>query len=510
MMSRMRESGIHYGVELDFPDYLRDESRRFGSAESISFPVSVRDIQDHLAYVRSKTEPVTVQGARTGITAGAVPEGGHILSLSRMKEIVSIRAGESPLVVVQPGLSLAELRTAVREETGGKWFFPPDPTETSASVGGMIACNASGARSFYYGPSRRYVTGLRVMLVDGSSLVLQRGVNRSNNRSFEIATESGQKIRGLLPSYRLPAVKNASGYYVQNDMDLIDLFVGSEGTLGIVCEAELRLIPNPAVQFGLLAFLPTEQSALALVRQVREHNRARPRQGGLVAIEFFDHGALDLVRAEPTAVELGLPDCRGPALYFEYHGDGEDFLENRAGELGQSLEQGGADLDNSWLATSEKEMERLKAFRHAVPEAVNRAVGERKKTAPEITKLGTDLAVPDDHLDEMMALYREGLEGLGLEHVIFGHIGDNHLHVNILPRDADEYEAGRKLYHEWTRAAVRMGGTVSAEHGIGKLKREMLEEMYGPKAIEEMKQLKSCFDPPGLLNRGNLFKEPIS
>jgi D-lactate dehydrogenase (cytochrome) len=503
----MEESGIHYRVEQDFPDYLRDESRRSGSAESISFPTSDHDIQEHLAYVRTRKEPVTLQGARTGITGGAVPEGGHILTLARMKDIVSIRTGESPSVVVQPGLSLAELRTAVRDETHGKWFFPPDPTETSASVGGMIACNASGARSFYYGPFRRYVTALRVMLIDGSSLLLPRGANRSHNRSFEITTESGGKIRGLLPSYRLPSVKNASGYYVQDQMDLVDLFVGSEGTLGVIYEAELRLVPTPPVQFGLLAFLPTEKTALAIVSQTREKARGRPGQSGLVAIEYFDHGALDLVRTQPATVELGLPDTTGPALYFEYHGDGQDFLENRVSELGESLEQGGANLDDAWLASGEKEMERLKNFRHAVPEAVNRAIGERRKRASEITKLGTDLAVPDDHLEEIMALYREGLERLGLEHVIFGHIGDNHLHVNILPNQADDYYKGRRLYQDWSRAVVRMGGTVSAEHGIGKLKREMLKEMYGPGGIEEMRQLKRCFDPSGLLNRGNLFKE---
>ncbi len=506
----MRELGIHDRVEQEFPDYLRDESRRVGSAESISFPTSASEIREHLAYVRAQEEPVTVQGARTGITAGAVPEGGHVLSLSRMKQIVSIRVGESASVVVQPGLSLAELRTAVREETRGTLFFPPDPTETSASVGGMISCNASGARSFFYGPFRRYVTALRVMLVDGSSLVLRRGISRAHKRRFEITTESGQNLRSSLPSYRLPAVKNASGYYVADEMDLVDLFVGAEGTLGIVYEAELRLLPNPPVQFGLLACLPDEESALAVVKQVRQRDRALPEQGGLVAIEFFDHGALDLVQDEPAALDLGHRQCEGPALYFEYHGAGDDFVENRVSGLGQSLEEHGADLDNAWLASGDREMERLKAFRHAVPEAVNREIGERKKAAPDITKLGTDLAVPDDHLGAIMALYREGLARLGLEHVIFGHIGDNHLHVNILPRSADEYERGKTLYRAWTRAALRMGGTVSAEHGVGKLKRDMLEEMYGPPAIEEMRQLKNCFDPLGLLNRGNLFKEPLT
>lgn len=505
----MNDTGIHDRVAQDFPDYLRDESRRSGWADSISFPVSICQLRDHLASVRSRTEPVTLQGARTGITAGAVPEGGHILNLSRMKDILSIRVGETPSVVVQPGLSLAELTAAVRDEMHGKWFFPPDPTEASASVGGMIACSASGARSFHYGPFRRYVMGLKVMLSDGSILHLRRGVDRSYNRGFRLNTESGQIVSGLLPSYRLPNVKNASGYYVQEPMDLLDLFVGAEGTLGIVFEAELRLIPNPPIQFSLLAFLPTEKSAFALVRRVRGQARERAAQEGLVAVEFFDQAALSLVRADPDGMEVAIPDCAGPAVYFEYQGDGETFLDDRVNELAQDLEENGADLDHSWLATSEKEMERLRAFRHAVPEAVNRTIAERKRSAPEITKLGTDLAVPDEHLDEIMALYRVGLERLELQHVIFGHIGDNHLHVNILPRSAEEYEQGRQLYREWAHAVVQMCGTVSAEHGIGKLKRDMLEDMYGPPAIQEMRQLKKCFDPLGLLNRGNLFKEPL-
>ena len=170
------------------------------------------------------------------------------------------------------------------------------------------------------------------------------------------------------------------------------------------------------------------------------------------------------------------------------------------------MEAGGADLDDTWFADGEREIERFKGIRHAVPEAVNMLIGRRRRNISGLTKLGTDLAVPDDCLRRVMEMYHRDLQKAGLEYVIFGHIGNNHLHVNILPRTPDDYRLGKSLYLEWAREVVAMGGTVSAEHGIGKLKREMLEIMYGKNGIEQMRRIKALFDPRFLLNRGNLFE----
>jgi len=168
------------------------------------------------------------------------------------------------------------------------------------------------------------------------------------------------------------------------------------------------------------------------------------------------------------------------------------------------LAQGG-DEDATWLAGDARELEKLKAFRHAVPEAVNLLIDERRRKEPSLTKLGTDLAVPDASLEDVLRLYRATLADTSLEYVMFGHIGDNHVHVNIIPNSAAEYELGRELYGEWARAVMRMGGTVSAEHGIGKLKKSLLRQMYGEEGIREMMRVKQAFDPADLLNRGNLF-----
>jgi D-lactate dehydrogenase (cytochrome) len=484
------------GGNIDLTEYLRDESHYTGWAESISFPASEQEAREHLAEARASGKLVTVQGARTGITGGAVPEGGHILNLSKMRRVVSAR---QDLVSVEPGLALSELRAAVREHTAGRFFFPPDPTETSASIGGMISCNASGACSLAYGPIRRYVERLRVILADGSVVEVRRGLHRARGRRFEIFTDSGTRISGEVPSYVMPSVKNAAGYAAGENLEMVDLFIAAEGTLGVIVGADLKLLPSPAAQLAILAFLPGDTSALNLVEAIRG--------SGAAAVEFFDRKTISLLRqyVAPGTPRPDLPPQAISAVYVEYHGATESLLEQRLVELCDCIERSGGSADDAWLASGDREMERMKQFRHAVPEAVNQWVAEQKKIEPSLTKLGTDLAVPDVHLRRVMALYWEGLERAGLPYVIFGHIGNNHLHVNILPRSRQEYERGRELYGQWAASVVQMGGTVSAEHGIGKLKREFLRRMFGDAGIAEMRRLRAAFDPRGTLNRGNLF-----
>jgi D-lactate dehydrogenase (cytochrome) len=173
--------------------------------------------------------------------------------------------------------------------------------------------------------------------------------------------------------------------------------------------------------------------------------------------------------------------------------------------MSEAMTDCGGDGDATWICSDEREMERLKDFRHAVPESVNLLIDEKRKKEPGLTKLGTDLAVPDEMLEEVIALYHKGLEEQKLEYVMFGHIGNNHVHVNIIPNTLEEYDRGKALYLQWAHEVVIMGGTVSAEHGIGKLKKALLKEMYGADGIRQMQDLKRLFDPDGLLNPGNLF-----
>jgi len=513
-------------VQREYPDYLRDESRRVGRAETISFPRSEAELQSHVRHAAQSSMPITIQGGRTGIAAGAVPERGHVINLSRMTRVRGLRRDARTgdfLLTAEPGLLLSALRERLAKKefdaegwpaeslraladlrAAGEYFFSPDPTETSATIGGMAACNASGARSYFFKATRRYVERLHVVLADGSRLALERGREKCRGRLFSAVTDEGRRIEGQVPGYRMPAVKNASGYFAEDDMDLADLFIGAEGTLGVISEVEVRLLPAPAAAWGVMAFFPAEEPALAFAEALRAPPIAP------VAIEFFDRGALNLLRRQretnPAFKEIpAMPAEDHTAIYVEFFGDSNDAVENEVSVMADRLTEAGGDMDATWLAAEHAALNRLKDFRHAVPEAVNLTIDERRKREPGLTKLGTDLSVPDAFLRQILARYHGDLGRAGLEYVVFGHIGNSHLHVNIIPRTMAEYRHGKALCLEWARAVVSMGGSVSAEHGIGKLKTDLLREMYGERGIAEMKALKKAFDPAGLLNPGNLF-----
>jgi D-lactate dehydrogenase (cytochrome) len=513
-------------VARNFPDGLRDESRRTGTADGIAFPTTADEVCALLRHAAEQGLQVTIQGARTGIAAGAVPDGGLVLSLARMDRIldVALDAAGSARVRVQPGVTLSALRAfldgastdtsgwpetrlaALQRLRAGRWMFTPDPTESSASLGGMVACNASGACSFAYGATRAHVQALTVALADGDLLDLERGVQRAAGRAFRVTTRRGRVLAGRVPAYSLPGVKNAAGYHAAPDMDLVDLFIGSEGTLGAIVEIVLTLRPGLPVVLGVVCFLPDEACALDLVEWVRHPAR---RGGGArpVAIEYFDQGVLGLLRqARASGAHLPqLKDGWNQAVYVEYALADDDAAEACSADLAQWLAAHGGSAEDTWATLDKGGMQRIKEFRHAAPEQVNRRIGERQLRHPGLTKLGTDLSVPDAFLRPVMAMYRRDLAEAGLEYVVFGHIGDNHVHVNILPRDMQEYAQGKALYESWAQQVVVWGGSVSAEHGIGKLKVSLLRVMYGTEGIAEMRALKRVLDPEGRLNAGNLF-----
>ncbi|HRT04901.1 MAG TPA: FAD-binding oxidoreductase [Kiritimatiellia bacterium] len=480
-------------------DYLRDESRRVGRADRIAFPRTEAEVVAALAEAREQKLPVTTQGARTGVTGGAVPEGGLVLNLAHMDKILSAENGE---LRVQPGATLAAIRAAVPPG----FYFAPDPTEPSASIGGMISCNSSGALSFLHGPTRNHVLGLRVALFNGDVVDLRRGRDQTAGLRFQLGSVAGE-----LPPLRRPAVKNAAGYFVDPDMDLVDLFVGAEGTLGVVTEATLRLLPAPGAVWGLMAFLPSTAAVVGFVDALRQGAGDRGQEtAALAALEYFDARCLaflnehaDELASKGIAVP-NLPDGSA-CVYAEWHASDAAAAEAAVMAAAERLPEFGADPDACILADNPHDLEKLKLFRHSAPEMVNSAIDERRKIHPGLVKLGTDMSVPDARLADVLALYETDLAATDLEYLIFGHIGANHLHVNILPRHPADYDAGRALYARWAAQVIAWGGSISAEHGIGKLKRDLFRQMAGDAALAQMRALKKCFDPAGLLNPGTLL-----
>ena len=194
-------------------------------------------------------------------------------------------------------------------------------------------------------------------------------------------------------------------------------------------------------------------------------------------------------------------------MFFEFS-YAEEQMEEMVMGLEEVLNKHNTSSESSWAGLDWTELEKMKAVRHFVPETVNGIIAQRKAEYHEVHKIGTDMAVPDEALRDYLKYYRSVLEEQGMEYVIFGHIGNNHLHCNMLPRNNEEVEQGMNNYMTFAKRAIEVGGTVAAEHGIGKLKRAFLEAMYGDAGIEEMQALKRALDPQWLINRGTMIAVP--
>ena len=515
----------------EYADYLFDESRTMGRAEYIAFPSCEEEICEAVRWCAEHRVPLTAQGALTGLAGGASPAGGLILNLQRMNRILGLRKAENGMYIlrIQPGLRLSQLRRALalktfdvsgwdetsldtlRDIRPGQLFFPPDPTEPTASIGGMASCNACGARSVLYGCTRAHIHGLRAVLADGRVTALRRGRDRADGLKIRLPLTDGSFFDAELPDFETPPIKDA-GYYLRRDMDLADLFIGSQGTLGIISELELELMPAPKHLWGMTAFFPEDENALAYVRALKGHPDPGVTRFGYRAasIEFFDRNALNMVMRQKQVTPAfrrlpDIPDDGRCAVYAEFNGDDPAEMVPILHALAVLLKETGGDPDSTWVARDPLELEQLLFFRHSVPETIDLIVEQNRKNEPCITILSTDMAVDDDHFDELYHIYRHDLSGSGLPWVIFGHIGENHVHPNILARNRAEYEQGHAIFEKWAADVHRMGGSISAEHGAGKIKRRLALIMYGPDRMRSLVMLKHAFDPSGLLGPGNIL-----
>ncbi len=491
----------------ELQNYLSDASNMPGGhAEKLFVPETAEEISGILRDANGSKIPVTISGARTGTVGGAVPFGGYVISLEKLNKIKSIDK-ESMTAVVEPGVILSDLQKAVDAE---RLFYPPDPTEWSCQMGGTVATNASGSRSFKYGATREYVNALEVVLSDGDRLRIRRGeVVSSSGEPVVLERESGRTINIKVPTYVRPGVrKNVSGFFNSRPLDAIDLFIGSEGTLGVVTEIELSLLPKPEGFISGIVFFSEEDDLLAFVDEAKScafssrKNPVATAPGSdldATLIEYFDRRALEFISEKFPETPSGMAG----AIFFEQEttAENEDELLETWNEL---LEKHNADVDRSWFATSEQDREKMRAFRHALPVSVNDRVVRNKQK-----KIGTDMAVPDEKFPGFLKYQKEMLDASGIEYVIFGHIGDCHLHANLLPENEKEAERSRHMYGRFIAQAIMLGGCVSAEHGIGKLKRKYLDAMMGERYIHEMAEIKKALDPNGVLGRGNMFDEKV-
>jgi D-lactate dehydrogenase (cytochrome) len=487
----------------EIQSFLSDASNMpGGNARCVLFPETTEEVAAALANASRKRTPMTVSGGGTGVVGGRVPFGGSVLSTDRLNRIgCIIREEGGGRATAGAGVVLADFERAVSERG---LFYPPDPTERSCYLGGTVATNASGARTFKYGATRNYILRLKVALATGDIVDLSRGQYRAHADGYlRIPLAGGRMLRAPIPTYSMARTrKNASGYFAEPGMDAVDLFVGSEGTLGVVTEVETALLPRPENVLCGIVFFDREDDLLAFVGDVRALSFQTRRKGdssGLdaSALEYFDRESLTLLRQSYPRI----PQSSEAALFFEQETN-QEIEDSEMSLWLEMLERHRARLADSWFATNQRDRQEMREFRHRLPVFVNEWLARHGQR-----KVSTDMAVPDGEFAGMLSFYKETLRPAGLRYVIFGHIGDNHVHVNIMPENESQTQTARDVYGRFVRRAVSVGGAVSAEHGIGKIKREYLRLMYSEHHLLEMAALKRAFDPACILGRGNIFSE---
>ena len=458
--------------------YLKDASNYSGgTATEVLIPENLVEIAE---FLKNDSRPVTIAGAGTGLNASRIPSEGVIISLERFDEIETVKNGE---VWLGPAATLAELQEHLKNSG---WFYPPNPTETNASIGGTLATNASGSRSYKYGVTRDFIQAVECILADGRKVLLKRG----HKISDPLCMDDGSKINFPEIVYTSPNCKNTAGYFVQPGMDWLDLFIGSDGTLGVFVRICLKLISQPTTFLSGVLFFTKEESCWELTSEIKSESSVSP-----CSLEYFDRFSLDILREKFPNIPLKAQ----AALFFEEDVSAQENYNAKFDNWIKFLTEKDILLNDSWFSQNENDNATFHDFRHQIPVMVN-----EKNSRAGREKIGTDMAVSDKYFMEMMNFYEKTLSNTGIPYVIFGHLGDNHLHINLLPQP-DQKELALLLYDEIARKIISWNGTVAAEHGIGKKKKKYFYEMVGKKSIEELKAIKNILDPQMRLGRGNIF-----
>lgn len=517
-------------VQVDgIEDYLHDESRFQGHAFGVVRIRKERDVIDILALANEWRVPLTVVSGKTSLTGAAAPLGGVVLDLKGLNAIDP----DDP-AAVQPGVILSEYKSHIQ---ASGFFYPPDPTsEDSCTIGGNVACNASGALSYSYGPTRDYILGLKVALPTGRVLEIERGDVISREGLFRVPAEAmygPDKTEIVVPVPQTGAppwhfCKSAAGLFSADPMDLVDLFIGSEGILGVVLRIKTRLLQRRPPFFALMLYIPTRELTVRTVtlldqfksffrdrddslRAVIENvvteldseaqplSLARFRAISPACMEWFGTSVSTLVSAEMGSKLSRSYGCLYVEQEYEEGADPIGVASQWAGLIDLlNCSRGSNDIPiEAEVAIDHGQIRRLKDERRHVPEKLNESI------RPGMVKIGTDFAVPMPSLEKLLELYDDLLpKGKSF---VFGHIGNAHLHSNMLPEDAEEAAEFRSIYRKLAQEICKLGGSVSGEHGIGKLKHEALEMMIGKHGIEEIRKTKRTLDPRGILNMHNMI-----
>lgn len=432
--------------------YGHDNSRQHAQPLAVVLASETRDVIATVQACHATATPLTARGRGTATTGAAIPNaGGVVLSLERMNRILRIDPANR-IAEVQAGVLNGDLQQALQAHA---LFWPPDPTSAPYStIGGNLACNAGGPRTVKYGASRDHL--LSVLAVDGRGELFQAGH---------------------------PTSKSACGY------DLARLLIGSEGTLAVIVEASLRLLPRPRACLGARATYTSLEAACAAVAAIM----AQPTTPS--ALEFMDGAALALLHSRAIP---GIPQAAA-LLLLEVDGDPETLPPQLQALRAAAHNSGSLSFE---AATDAETHARLWAARKALSPVLRDA-------APG--KINEDVVVPVSRIPELIGAVQHIARRSGLHNINFGHAGNGNIHVNFLldPRDPAQVQAGALATEALFDTVLALGGTLSGEHGIGLAKRAWMKRALHPHTYALHQQIKAVLDPAGILNPGKIFEAPF-
>lgn len=427
--------------------YLSDNlGRRQGTAGALVFPVSTEEVSGILKYAYDNNLPVTPRGAGTNLVGSTIPSGnGIVLDLSLMNHILELDK-ETFTATVEPGVILEDFQSYVEEQG---LFYPPDPGEKKATIGGNISTNAGGMRAVKYGVTKDYVMGLELVLADGT--VVQAG---SKNR------------------------KDTSG------LNIKDIVVGSEGTLAVITKCILKLIPKPQESVSVLVGFDSLKSGIESVRKIINAN-LNP-----TAIEFIER---KVVQLGEEFLQLEFPEKKSEAYILLTFDGNKREIDDHIEALKTVAKDSGA---ITVLTLEDKETAaRVWKIRGVLVRAVE-AVSEQEPL---------DIVVPINKIDTFVNFVNELEKKSGMRMISFGHAGDGNVHLCVVRGDRDDYTWEKELDENLEilyQKATELGGLVSGEHGIGLSKQKYLKEVTNPVNLALMKSIKNSFDKKNILNAG--------
>lgn len=509
-------------VQENFSSYLEDEAHLLiGNAEMIYFPKNIEELSSIVIEANLADIAITISGGGTGLSGGRVPLGGWIIATDEMRSISGDGSDwidpesqinyqlrfedlddENALLTVPAAMTTKSVQNFCREVN---WFYPPDPTERTGFIAGNASTNASGARSFKFGATRLWVERMIIVLPNGIEVSLDRKDVLGDQNSIIINSD----IKVTRPRFNLPKVKkNVSSPILTDDSHPMDLFIGSGGMYGIIAEVTLRLIKPPSEILSVFTFCDSMDQAITLVERLRERRNMNINPHPMT-VEYLDDRAANIMRVK----DPNIPVSTKAVVFIEQDIYSDEESEATLEYLGNYFDELG--IEESSVAQSHKEIEHHKFLRHLLPETVHELAKSNG-----YSKLGTDYSVPDDKYHELMYYigklseeYEEEMEknsplGNKIGYVLWSHSGDSHIHLNLLPRNDTEYKRAKEIMVHLMKKVVAWGGSIAAEHGLGKKEfnnKPAIYIQYPTEVIEQLIQIKRELDPKLLLNRGNII-----